>query len=344
MPHCTRHLGWYVGKFLVGLTGMLFIYFNYLREKNFECVCPMRDRELARQKASEKTAVTVRKGCGRTRDTNATVSDKRHKIKTKQAKRATTAAQASVAAQDAAQLTSQWHDVIKRKLCRIVDRIERAIKKQIEPPPKLPHLPPVPEPRKDPSTCRRCYHRKLRRWRTRRFRSSRRSWRHCGTTSTTTETIQVNEEEDTSTSSIIGCSNNTEGLTSSASVQRAIQDMEQEFQKTLMELERLDQTFAIPEESATVDESSLRSSTIESFFDKPDVFSSTRLPGGAVKHFVSRDLGISKNSCRKQVRLNPDPCGKTIPGKPTRDSLREKRARYIQSRDIFRHLYIRSRR
>lgn len=47
------------------------------------------------------------------------------KMKTKQAKRATTAVQASVAAEDAAQLTNQWHDVIKRKLCRIVDRIER---------------------------------------------------------------------------------------------------------------------------------------------------------------------------------------------------------------------------
>lgn len=128
----------------------------------------------------------------------------------------------------------------------------QAIKKQIEPPPpKLSHLPPIPEFRKASSTCRRCDHRKLCRWRTRRFRTSRRSWRRCGTTSTTTETIPVNDEEDTSASSVIGCGVDIGELTPSSSVERAIQDMEQEFQKTLMELERLDETFAIPVREAS---------------------------------------------------------------------------------------------
>ncbi|KAL7287402.1 hypothetical protein TKK_0018517 [Trichogramma kaykai] len=48
MPHCTSYCGWYLSKFFLGLTGMLFFYFGYLKEtggfgsgsSSKSCPCP----------------------------------------------------------------------------------------------------------------------------------------------------------------------------------------------------------------------------------------------------------------------------------------------------------------
>ncbi|RLU21434.1 hypothetical protein DMN91_005807 [Ooceraea biroi] len=33
MPHCTTNFAWYLGKFLVGFAGVLFLYVGFLKEK-----------------------------------------------------------------------------------------------------------------------------------------------------------------------------------------------------------------------------------------------------------------------------------------------------------------------
>ncbi|XP_012227663.1 uncharacterized protein [Linepithema humile] len=54
MPHCTTDFAWYLGKFIIGFTGMLFLYVSFLKENEKSCVCDARMRELLSQE-SEKS-------------------------------------------------------------------------------------------------------------------------------------------------------------------------------------------------------------------------------------------------------------------------------------------------
>ncbi|XP_014470463.1 PREDICTED: uncharacterized protein LOC106742228 [Dinoponera quadriceps] len=54
MCDCTCDFAWYLGKFIVGFTGMLFLYVGFLRENKKSCVCGPRMRELLRQKSEKR--------------------------------------------------------------------------------------------------------------------------------------------------------------------------------------------------------------------------------------------------------------------------------------------------
>ncbi|KAL6255751.1 hypothetical protein P5V15_012994 [Pogonomyrmex californicus] len=54
MPHCTTDLAWYLGKFIIGFTGILFLYVNFLKENEKSCVCDIKMRELLREKSEKQ--------------------------------------------------------------------------------------------------------------------------------------------------------------------------------------------------------------------------------------------------------------------------------------------------
>ncbi|XP_011067134.1 PREDICTED: uncharacterized protein LOC105153783 [Acromyrmex echinatior] len=54
MPNCTTNLTWYLGKFIIGFTGILFLYISFLKENKKYCVCNTRMRELLQKQKSEK--------------------------------------------------------------------------------------------------------------------------------------------------------------------------------------------------------------------------------------------------------------------------------------------------
>ncbi|XP_029677730.1 uncharacterized protein LOC115244302 isoform X2 [Formica exsecta] len=62
MPHCTTNFAWYLGKFIIGFTAILYLYVGLLKENEKSCVCDARMRELLRQE-SEKRA--DRCGCAK---------------------------------------------------------------------------------------------------------------------------------------------------------------------------------------------------------------------------------------------------------------------------------------
>ncbi|GAB1869756.1 hypothetical protein CAJAP_10835 [Camponotus japonicus] len=54
MPHCTTDFAWYLGKFIIGFTGILFLYVGFLKENEKSCVCGARMRELLRQENEKR--------------------------------------------------------------------------------------------------------------------------------------------------------------------------------------------------------------------------------------------------------------------------------------------------
>ncbi|XP_011861818.1 PREDICTED: uncharacterized protein LOC105558638 [Vollenhovia emeryi] len=54
MPNCTTNLTWYLGKFIIGFTGVLFLYVSFLKENERSCVCDIRMRELLREKNEKR--------------------------------------------------------------------------------------------------------------------------------------------------------------------------------------------------------------------------------------------------------------------------------------------------
>ncbi|XP_072764974.1 uncharacterized protein [Anoplolepis gracilipes] len=55
MPHCTTNFLWYLGKFIIGFTGILFFYVGFLKENGKSCVCGARMRELLRQENEKRS-------------------------------------------------------------------------------------------------------------------------------------------------------------------------------------------------------------------------------------------------------------------------------------------------
>ncbi|XP_050590304.1 uncharacterized protein LOC126922095 isoform X3 [Bombus affinis] len=55
MPHCTDNFVWYLSKFIVGFTGMLFFYVVFLKEREYSCLCKPRARELLRRKGEKRS-------------------------------------------------------------------------------------------------------------------------------------------------------------------------------------------------------------------------------------------------------------------------------------------------
>ncbi|XP_018398984.1 PREDICTED: uncharacterized protein LOC108776774 isoform X2 [Cyphomyrmex costatus] len=54
MSECTTNLTWYLGKFIIGFTGILFVYINFLKENKKCCVCNTKMKKLLQKKKSEK--------------------------------------------------------------------------------------------------------------------------------------------------------------------------------------------------------------------------------------------------------------------------------------------------
>ncbi|XP_014609808.1 PREDICTED: probable serine/threonine-protein kinase clkA [Polistes canadensis] len=54
MPHCTTNFAWYLGKFIIGFTGMLILYMSFLKNKESTYPCKPEMRELLTGKKSEK--------------------------------------------------------------------------------------------------------------------------------------------------------------------------------------------------------------------------------------------------------------------------------------------------
>ncbi|XP_024939971.1 uncharacterized protein LOC112494231 isoform X2 [Cephus cinctus] len=63
MPHCTSNFAWYLGKFVLGFAGILFLYLGFVNEKDVTCICKARGREAARNNgAGDPHRCLCRKG------------------------------------------------------------------------------------------------------------------------------------------------------------------------------------------------------------------------------------------------------------------------------------------
>ncbi|XP_011688006.1 PREDICTED: uncharacterized protein LOC105450070 [Wasmannia auropunctata] len=67
MPNCMINLTWYLGKFIIGFTGILFLYVNFLKEnETISCVCDtIRMRKLLGEKSEKMQGKRYSCGCNK---------------------------------------------------------------------------------------------------------------------------------------------------------------------------------------------------------------------------------------------------------------------------------------
>ncbi|KAL0100096.1 hypothetical protein PUN28_019511 [Cardiocondyla obscurior] len=79
MPNCMTNFTWYLGKFIIGFAGLLYLYTNFWKEKEKKCVCDVRLKELLRAKNEEMQRKRYLCGCSKsmrlTRKDKAPVSN-----------------------------------------------------------------------------------------------------------------------------------------------------------------------------------------------------------------------------------------------------------------------------
>ncbi|KAK0161117.1 hypothetical protein PV327_009629 [Microctonus hyperodae] len=93
MKHCTGNIGWYIGKFMLNISGILFIYWGFLKEKDIKCYCGAIERESQRDpnkkenyqhKSQSRCLCRKRRGttypCGCDRDVKKNLIGKSNKL------------------------------------------------------------------------------------------------------------------------------------------------------------------------------------------------------------------------------------------------------------------------
>ncbi|KAL2743962.1 putative serine/threonine-protein kinase clkA [Vespula maculifrons] len=58
MPHCTTNFAWYLGKFLIGFTGMLILYMSFLKDKEYPYKPGMREPLAGKKSQNNNTCST----------------------------------------------------------------------------------------------------------------------------------------------------------------------------------------------------------------------------------------------------------------------------------------------